>query len=189
MDEKYEPDPEITKFVEDYKEQQRQKLNKMIASTDPSAGVPSAGSPQVTTPLGSNQQANVTPVSQHITNDSPYYSSDSCKVCHESEYAAWQKDKHSQALQVLIKESKVIPECLPCHSEMFRKTNRLTISSNASVGVECASCHLSVIPHGTEYKKKGPTEQDRNACLACHTKERSPDFQMEPYWEKAKHKS
>jgi hypothetical protein len=47
---------------------------------------------------------------------------------------------------------------------------------------------MSVLPHGAGYVKKGPTQADKDACLVCHTKERSANFNLETYWEKVKHK-
>jgi hypothetical protein len=173
MDDNITPDPNVTKYVEAYKEKQRQAVAQV---THPDV----AGS-------NGNKNGAVMSVVSHQPS-SAYNDSGKCKSCHSSQFISWQKDKHSKALQTLIKESKVIPECLQCHSEMYRETNRLELDANVPTGVECASCHASVLPHGADIRKKGPTQQDRDACLTCHTKERSPDFNLETYWEKAKHK-
>jgi hypothetical protein len=159
MSEDIEQDEEIVKMLEQYKAQQ---MAMMASASRPAAS-----------PVPANAN---------------YVSSEGCKACHSKEYDSWAKSKHAQALQTLVKESKVIPECLECHSDMFRMTRQLSIAENKPAGVECVSCHARVIPHTTGFKKTGPTQAERDACMTCHVKEHSPDFDLEKYWKKVDHK-
>jgi 2',3'-cyclic-nucleotide 2'-phosphodiesterase (5'-nucleotidase family) len=108
-----------------------------------------------------------------------YYDPASCKTCHPNEYEDWRKTNHAKALQTLKSKDRLIPECLQCHSEEFRQTGKYTAAPAIPAGVECATCHAAVLPHGIE----GPvlTRVDAKTCLECHTSERSPDYKEKTY--------
>jgi hypothetical protein len=122
-----------------------------------------------------------------------YYDSTSCQSCHKSEYDSWQTSKHAAAVTTLINKGSDIPSCLECHSERYRQTSAyLPTSDTPKQGVECASCHIRVLPHGAEGVRKnfeGP-KIDLDNCRVCHTKDQSPDFESKSkiYWQKVSHK-
>lgn len=116
-----------------------------------------------------------------------FFSHASCKSCHSAEYEQWKGTRHASALSTLVKENKTIGECLPCHSESFKRTRTAQLTGAEVGGVECMSCHASVLPHGADFKKKGDTAAIRAQCAACHTKERSPNFNLDVAYEAVKH--
>lgn len=112
---------------------------------------------------------------------------DTCKSCHKSQYNSWAKSKHAFALESLKKKERMVPECLKCHSEIFRQSGSLTASGSLSNGVVCASCHYTVLPHQADYKAKGRAVEDVNTCLVCHDRLNSPNFDEKTYWPRAAH--
>jgi hypothetical protein len=121
-----------------------------------------------------------------------YYSSKACEDCHKSEYDSWMTTKHSAAVNTLVNEKRDVPACMTCHSERYRQTDDyLPVNEAFRRGVECASCHIRVLPHGHEGPSKDlkGSKIDLDTCRVCHTKERSPDFEpnTKTYWERVKH--
>ena len=118
----------------------------------------------------------------------PYYPSLACRPCHSKFYDDWAASKHGKAIKTLADETKMVPECLECHSEKFRRTASNLIDTSGAGGVECASCHMNAIPHGNERKnmtvkaKVSPT-----VCLTCHTKDRSPNYKEATYFSAVSH--
>jgi hypothetical protein len=155
-------DPEVLKMVNAYEEP------KIISVSS---------TPQTT---GQNQQVN--------PQKGGYYSYQTCVSCHKSEYEQWKTTKHATALNTLEQEKRTLAECLPCHSEMFRKTDRTAKTPDNVGGVECASCHANVLPHGRTYKSKHDTAAISDSCKTCHTSERSPRFELNTYLDMVKHK-
>lgn len=122
------------------------------------------------------------------TPSKPYYSPQLCKTCHAKEYEDWSHSKHASAIQTLVEADRTIPECLTCHSEMYRTVQRVTVPSNKVGGVECASCHSVALPHGME-RSNAPvkTKVDTQVCMGCHNKEWSPNFDAKTYMLKIAH--
>lgn len=119
-----------------------------------------------------------------------YYDPESCKACHPNEYEDWRKTNHAKALQTLRSKDRLIPECLQCHSEEFRQTGKYTAAPAIHAGVECATCHATVLPHGIEGPASTVTHKvDAKICLGCHTSERSPDYDEKTYLPTVSHKS
>jgi 2',3'-cyclic-nucleotide 2'-phosphodiesterase (5'-nucleotidase family) len=118
----------------------------------------------------------------------PYFSYQSCSACHPNEVAHWKGTRHAGALRTLLAQQKAIPDCLPCHSDMYKRQRRLVVNAEQTGGVECIACHANVAPHRSEGKKSdiGPTKQQ---CAKCHTKEKSPGFDVETACEKIRHSS
>ncbi len=117
-----------------------------------------------------------------------YYSYQTCMSCHKAEYDQWKTTKHATALTTLEKQNKTLPECLPCHSEMYRRIERSVKGTDGLGGVECMSCHADVLPHGAGHKAKHETKGIREACKDCHTPEHSPHFVPNVYLGMVKHK-
>ncbi len=81
--------------------------------------------------------AQSTPVKRLI-----YVPAEECGKCHRPQYVSWKVAKHALAMEALVTQNRVVPECLVCHSYRFRRDGVLADASNAAaVGVECASCH------------------------------------------------
>ncbi len=167
LDEKINPDPDVDKLVKDFMLKQ---YNTPVQPAQP-----------VTT---------VTHISADPNSpDKPYYSSLSCRTCHQREYDSWQATKHAHALKTLVDQQRAVPECLPCHSEMFRRQQRIEMANpGLPSGVECASCHMQALPHGMERQNTtAKTRVDVATCQVCHTKDRSPTFEEKSYFAKVVH--
>lgn len=124
------------------------------------------------------------------TQGTPYYSPALCKACHINEYEDWRKSKHASAIATIVEAKSLTPECLSCHSEMFRRLQRVTVPSDNVGGVECATCHMNSLPHGMERRSaaaKAPV--NKALCLSCHTKDRSPNYNERTYFPKVVHAS
>ena len=89
-------------------------------------------------------------------NVKPYYSPLLCKACHEKQYNDWTQTKHSHALKTLVDAKQTTPDCLPCHSEVFRAAQRYSrsrISPRSRGGVryvphECLAAWAGAQGHG-----------------------------------------
>ncbi len=79
---------------------------------------------------------------------SAYTSPETCKRCHPDKYEQWSKTRHANAINTLAALERKVPDCLPCHSEEYRKTLKTTRPASMPTGIECATCHASVLPHG-----------------------------------------
>ncbi|MCE5322927.1 hypothetical protein LLG46_06390 [bacterium] len=118
----------------------------------------------------------------------PYYPPQLCKTCHVQEYEDWLKSGHANALKTLVDAKRTVPECLTCHSEMYRRLGQWVAKSDGTAGVECATCHLDSLPHGLERMNvKNKTKVDPGMCLSCHTKEKSPEYDEKTYFPKTVH--
>jgi hypothetical protein len=118
----------------------------------------------------------------------PYYSPMLCKACHQKEYEDWALTKHSKALKTLVDSKNMTPDCLPCHSELYRDTRNSMALNNLVAGVECATCHKDALPHGLERKDMAVRSKvDPKLCLECHTKERSPTYDAKTYFPQIVH--
>ena len=118
----------------------------------------------------------------------PYYPSALCKACHLREYLDWEKSDHARAVETLVSANRAVPECIQCHSEMYRRLQRFTDAAGKSGGVECASCHMDSLPHGMERKNTTVRSKvDPAVCLNCHNNERSPDYNKDTYFPQVIH--
>lgn len=129
-----------------------------------------------------NNPAVVTGVTAEV-----YYPYTSCAMCHPNEVEQWKGTRHSGALKTLLAKQKAIPDCLPCHSNMYKTQKRIAIGPDATGGIECMACHANVLPHGEENKKKSDTEYIKKQCANCHTAEKSPGFDINTAYEKVRH--
>jgi hypothetical protein len=118
----------------------------------------------------------------------PYYSPLLCKACHQKQYEDWVQTKHAIALKTLVDNKNATPDCLPCHSELYRTVNRYILTQNQYAGVECATCHANTLPHGLERKDMAVhVKVDPKLCITCHTKDRSPTYDEKTYFPKVVH--
>lgn len=118
----------------------------------------------------------------------PYYSPMLCKVCHAREYEDWAKTKHARALKTLDAGKNLTPDCLPCHSELYRSSRSSMAVNDTPSGVECATCHRASLPHGNERKETVQRAKvDPKLCLDCHTKDRSPAYNEKTYFPMVAH--
>ncbi|MBI4612790.1 MAG: DUF1573 domain-containing protein [Planctomycetes bacterium] len=109
--------------------------------------------------------------------EEPPPSPSSCGRCHADELRAWRSSRHASALATLARKDRLVPDCLPCHSESFRRTGVLSPKavSSSDEGVTCASCHREGERHAenpSSVRTAGSLEA--SDCMACH----SPEHQI-----------
>jgi hypothetical protein len=116
-----------------------------------------------------------------------------CRDCHPAQVEAWQRSKHAQAVQTLQEQGRLVPACLRCHSELYRRTQKYHPQVlGAGNGVECASCHGDGVLHAALGSKGTIRRQvPVSTCRHCHDAENDPRFVYEEYrgmirhwWEK-----
>jgi hypothetical protein len=106
---------------------------------------------------------------------------DSCKRCHQPQYDQWLTTAHANAFDTLEEaHQSTNPACLTCHTSC-----QLELPLDGSVAVDvamrsvqCESCHGI----GTDHARDGSYGAIRKeACLACHDEENSPEFDYDAY--------
>jgi len=119
-----------------------------------------------------------------------YFPPAMCAGCHEKQYNDWLGTRHSHAVQTLVDQNRVIPECLKCHSEMYRRVARAMVPANKVAGIECATCHFESLPHGMERAQSQVRFRvNPKMCLDCHNTERSPRYEENSYMARVSHKA
>lgn len=125
-----------------------------------------------------------------------YIGYQSCVSCHPSQKQAWWDSKHRTAMETLMHRHKDnLPDCVPCHVTGYQKPGGYfsTLDTGAEVdgekrrldGVQCEACHGMGTRHDSGDRNFAKIA--RQSCVTCHTKEMSPEFNFEKYWEKIKH--
>lgn len=109
-----------------------------------------------------------------------------CGKCHREAYVAWRRQPHSQAVAALRTEDMLWPECLSCHSELYRRTGRVDAPANRSAGVECTACHGPGAEH-VRKPQRGNILRSAEGCETCHTPEQSPGFDREAMLRRVAH--
>jgi hypothetical protein len=106
-----------------------------------------------------------------------FVGSDSCRECHAERFAAWEKTKHAKAFQVLVSKNRQYDaECIMCHSLAFECDDGKIALGNVEKfnNVQCESCHGPADIHlATKGEQSFGPLPTRDACLKCHTPERS----------------
>jgi len=107
-----------------------------------------------------------------------------CGECHTGEYETWKNTKHAIAFDDLINKGRGSHSgCVPCHG-----TTGSDIGQNAvlekkicrsQVNVQCVVCHMKCEKHYTSGKKL-----TSDACMRCHDKEHSREFNFQAYRKK-----
>lgn len=111
-----------------------------------------------------------------------------CRACHENEYEDWVTTKHAHAIRTLERNKRLIPECLQCHSEVYRRTKTVNVPSDGIAGVECITCHKLPVPHWDSDRAPSATwKVDRKLCTECHTPERSAAYNEAVYLPRVSH--
>jgi hypothetical protein len=164
----------------DYKEDE--EIRKLVNRERESAVASSANL------IAKNSSKVVTTLNLSPAERKPYYPPELCKTCHVEEYKQWVGSMHATALKTIVDANRTVPECLTCHSEMYRRLGQWVAKEDDIAGVECATCHLDSLPHGLErINVKQKTKVDPAMCLSCHTKDRSPDYNEKTYMPKITH--
>lgn len=101
-----------------------------------------------------------------------------CATCHPGRYRTWQATEHSHALATLVERDRQYDdECLPCHALAYEcDEGTIQIASvEEFANVQCESCHGPGELHAASGGEQPtvPPRPPQEACLRCHTPERS----------------
>ncbi|HOS95110.1 MAG TPA: multiheme c-type cytochrome, partial [Armatimonadota bacterium] len=111
-----------------------------------------------------------------------------CIQCHRTQFDTWLTQKHSRAVATLVAKDKAIPECLMCHSQVYRQERRVPSSEDIDDGVGCLVCHSPAVGHTGEERPFSVRRAAGQAqCIQCHTPERDPDFDYAAALERIRH--
>jgi hypothetical protein len=128
--------------------------------------------------------------SSELLANSPFLTAKSCESCHATAYEVWQHSKHSKAIEILKQVKREFDSsCVGCHTTGkgkvggFEDLNQTPELAN----VQCESCHGPGRAHGTNPAESKMLKLNSSACLECHTRSNSPDFDFATYWPKVKH--
>jgi hypothetical protein len=125
-----------------------------------------------------------------LARQSRFAGSESCASCHEREYAIWKASGHAHAFRTLEEKGQHLDQsCTQCHTvgQGFPGGFRNASLTPRLADVQCESCHTAGKGHLTEPGRPYGQVATPAACLTCHTKENSPEFDFARYWEKIKH--
>jgi hypothetical protein len=119
----------------------------------------------------------------------PYEASARCAECHPAETAVWAKSKHHQAVRTLQEKDRLVGECLRCHSEAFRRTQRFSPQQPLAFdGVHCAACHSDGSLHAALRTKESIARRvEEKTCRGCHDPENDPQFDYKIRLEEIRH--
>ena len=107
-----------------------------------------------------------------------YTGSESCKACHEYEYAKWSPNAHAHAYATLEREgTQFDPECVICHVVGMKYSSGFISEQKTGhlKNVGCENCHGAGSEHIKTLGKAGFVEP-KSSCLDCHTPEQSGDY-------------
>ncbi|MBI3945094.1 MAG: hypothetical protein HY321_04190 [Armatimonadetes bacterium] len=110
-----------------------------------------------------------------------------CGRCHAKEARRWKQTRHATAMKSLAKGTRVVPECIACHSTRYR--NKKVFDRAAHVGgVECTSCHvIAADREASDCPERATPTRGEHTCVPCHTAANSPHFSYQLYLPKVNH--
>ncbi|MBI5057957.1 MAG: hypothetical protein HZB61_15210 [Nitrospirae bacterium] len=112
-----------------------------------------------------------------------------CAECHQPFVEGWKDTRHAGAFASLERVGKSEdPECIKCHVVGFGEEGGFYSFQTTPdlANVQCEVCHGPGKEHLKDFDKS-LTPVTESACLRCHTKDNSPDFNYNVYREKIKH--
>lgn len=162
VDARYEPDPAIQKQIDDFRAAQAEALR------------------------AASQKTALAPSTERFRVD--YVSAPDCGACHPKAYEAWTAHRHGRAVRTLHARKRLVPECLSCHSEGYRRTEEFVWRDGLVDGVQCSTCHGAGVIHRLLKGKGGITRRvDEATCKSCHNKDRDPRFDYEQALQRIRH--
>jgi peroxiredoxin len=128
-----------------------------------------------------------------------YVGSESCRSCHEQQYALWAQSGHARAFDTLPAADRTKAECVSCHVTGHEKEGGYPAGGAPTAGVGCESCHGPGARHvaeGATHKGDILALSDKcdscvilQICGSCHTEKWSPnfEFELEAHLDKLRH--
>ena len=102
---------------------------------------------------------------------SGYAGGDACQGCHAPAVAFWQKTKHAQAWQALLKKGQQTDAaCVGCH---------ITAGLVGLPNVQCEACHGPAAAHMAQPNLRGLVRRDstEQQCRSCHTPQQTTEWE------------
>ncbi len=111
-----------------------------------------------------------------------YVSARRCGECHPAQVEGWNATPHARAFAALSARDRERAECVECHVTGFGAPGGYQAGSDPDLrGVQCEACHGP----GSLHPAVAPTRTGKGlakACPECHTRSRSPDFNLAAAW-------
>jgi hypothetical protein len=113
-----------------------------------------------------------------------------CVKCHKEADAFWHKTVHARGWQTLVDVDKQYNyDCIGCHVTGWQRPGGVGMAQAEKAGlvdVQCEVCHGPASRHVADAGLDDPKTllrrpRDTLCADACHTKEHSDTFQLEPY--------
>lgn len=128
-------------------------------------------------------------LAEYSRDASPQPASLQCGECHAKAVAWWRADLHARAAQTLKSRHRLVPQCLPCHSETYATGGgKLIAAGGLADGIQCTSCHSPALeqsaPRQVPHQR---LEVSEAACRRCHKPNTSPDFDFAVRRERIRH--
>lgn len=120
------------------------------------------------------RQGRILAVHTRVETDPEGAPSRSCAGCHAAEYAAWRSARHANAWSDIPELRRNDPRCISCHTSPSRAEGMVAVRT---AGISCRVCHVVSEDHGPD----GGGVATRTDCRRCHTKENSPEFELDEY--------
>ncbi len=120
---------------------------------------------------------------------SPFVGAGKCKECHPQLHEIWSGSRHAKAMDTLKSRNQEFdPECISCHATGVMVRNGFTNMKDTPelANVQCEACHGPAEQH-VKAPAKGFGKVHEQTCRACHTDERTPDFDYAQEWAKIMH--
>ncbi len=166
MDESYRDDPEMTKRVQGFDEENRKNQKALFARQEmqnDEAGRPFAGN---------------------------YLGVGACQSCHAEAFNVYTHTRHAHAYSTLA--SQFVhrdTNCVGCHVTGYGEAGgfegvRLRGASVDLIDVQCEACHGPGANHARDGSYKAAALQ---SCVKCHTSNDDPDFDFATDWPKIAH--
>jgi 2',3'-cyclic-nucleotide 2'-phosphodiesterase (5'-nucleotidase family) len=116
-------------------------------------------------------------------------SSAACSQCHVAQYMKWANSAHAQATNPLpARVLEFEAGCLDCHATGANHTSAINVDLARLPNVQCEQCHGPGSNHvKNPGKGYGRVSNMKTGCIACHTSEISPEFDLQAAWAKIKH--
>ena len=92
------------------------------------------------------------------------------------------------AVETLAAKQRLVPECLPCHSEQYRRTGKFVAGWGQADGVQCSTCHGEGVVHSLlERKDQIVRDPGEGLCVRCHDTAHDESFDLARDRERVKH--
>jgi hypothetical protein len=103
-----------------------------------------------------------------------------CKGCHPAAYASWERTRHADAYETLVKGNRQFDlDCVSCHVTGWKLPGGPcdVASTEGRRGVQCEACHGPASLHAVDPPGHVVRDPAPAVCTACHTPEHSTGFE------------